>query len=180
MEELKEFTIPFIGLKLGEHRFNFEIANTFFEHFGYEEFRHSNIKLDVLLDKKTTLLNISLVFEGFVGVNCDITNEPFDQEISGKYDFVVKFGDEFNDENDDLLILPHGSHEVNIQQYVYESIALSVPTRRIHPGVADGTLKSEILEKLKELSPKLDSKKPSKGDDTDPRWDELKKLLTDK
>ena len=92
----------------------------------------------------------------------------------------MKFGDEFNDENDDLLILPHGSHEVNIQQYVYESIALSVPTRRIHPGVADGTLKSEILEKLKELSPKLDSKKPSKGDDTDPRWDELKKLLTDK
>ena len=67
MEELKEFTIPFIGLKLGEHRFNFEIANTFFEHFGYEEFRHSNIKLDVLLDKKTTLLNISLVLKDLLG-----------------------------------------------------------------------------------------------------------------
>jgi len=68
---------------------------------------------------------------------------------------------------------------VNIQQYVYESIVLSLPAKRIHPGVKDGTLKSEILEKLKELSPKEVDKK-SDDDDTDPRWDNLKKLLTDK
>jgi uncharacterized metal-binding protein YceD (DUF177 family) len=180
MEELKEYTIPFIGLKLGEHRFNFEISNTFFEHFGYDEFEHANIKLDVLLDKKSTLLDISLHFEGFVGVHCDITNEPFDQDVTGSYHFVVKFGEEFNDENEDLLILPHGSHEVNIQQYVYESLVLAVPARRIHPGIADGTLKSEILEKLEELRPKGSDDTTEENDDTDPRWDELKKLLTDK
>ena len=43
--------------------------------------------------------------------------------------------------------------EVNIQQYIYESIVLSLPAKRVHPGVKDGTLKSEILEKLEELSP---------------------------
>jgi uncharacterized metal-binding protein YceD (DUF177 family) len=180
MEELKEFTIPFIGLKLGEHRFDFEITNTFFEHFGYDEFEHTNIELEVLLDKKSTLLDISLQFKGLVGVHCDISNEPYDQNISGVYHFIVKFGEEFNDENEDLLILPHGSHEVNIQQYVYESIVLAVPTRKIHPGIADGTLKSEILEKLEELSPKGSDDNASENDDTDPRWDELKKLLTDK
>ncbi|MBT8262724.1 MAG: DUF177 domain-containing protein [Bacteroidia bacterium] len=180
MEELKEFTIPFIGLKLGEHRFNFEITNTFFEHFGYDEFDNANIKLDVLLDKKSTLLDISLNFEGPVGVNCDITNEPYDQGLSGTYHFVVKFGEEYNDENEDLLILPHGSHEVNIQQYVYESIVLAVPTRKIHPGVGDGTLKSEILEKLEELRPNGSNDSEKENEDTDPRWDELKKLLTDK
>ncbi len=180
MEELKEFTIPFIGLKLGEHRFNFELTNTFFEHFGYDEFDHAKINLEVLLDKKTTLLDINLSFEGVVGVSCDITNEPFDQAISGTYDFVVKFGETYDDENDDLLILPHGSHEVNIQQYIYESVVLAVPTRRIHPGVIDGTLKSEILDKLKELSPKKPLNSTTEGENTDPRWDELKKLLTDK
>lgn len=180
MEELKEYTIPFIGLKIGEHRFNFEITNTFFEHFGYDEFEKSNIRLDVLLEKKSTLLDIYLDFNGTVGVHCDITNEPYDQAVSGKYHFVVKFGQEYNDENEDLLILPHGSHEVNIQQYVYESIVLAVPTRRIHPGVGDGTLKSEILEKLEELRPKGSNEDLSGNENTDPRWDELKKLLTDK
>jgi len=178
MEELKEFTIPFVGLKDGEHTFNFEIKNTFFEHFEYDDFNDVNIHLDVLLNKKTTLLEFALSFQGTVNVNCDTTNEPYDQDVSGKYHFVVKFGEELNNENEDLLILPHGSHQVNIQQYIYESIVLAIPTRRIHPGVEDGTLKSEILEKLEELSPKEDH--TSNEETTDPRWDDLKKLLTDK
>jgi uncharacterized metal-binding protein YceD (DUF177 family) len=182
MKELKEFTIPFVGLKLGEHQFNFEIKKSFFEHFEYDEFNDVNINVDVLLDKKTTLLEFTLTYNGTVNVFCDITNEPFNQEVKDEYHFVVKFGDEYNDENEDLLILPHGSYEVNIQQYIYESIILGLPSRKIHPGVKDGTLKSDILEKLEELSPKIreEEDKAPEGDKTDPRWDTLKKLLTDK
>ena len=182
MKELREFTIPFVGLKVGKHPFTFEITNTFFEHFEYDEFNETSIKLDVLLDKKTTLLEFTLAYQGNVNVNCDVTNEPFDEIIEGEYHFVVNFGDTFNDENEDLLILPHGSYEVNIQQYIYESIILGLPSRRIHPGVEDGTLQSDILDKLEELSPNgsSDEHKESEGDKTDPRWDTLKKLLTDK
>lgn len=182
MKELKEFTIPFVGLKLGEHQFDFKIGKSFFEHFEYDEFNDVDIKLGVLLNKKTTLLEITLSFNGIVNVQCDITNEPYDQSLSGDYHFVVKFGNEFNDENEDLLILPHGSYEVNIEQYVYESIVLAMPSRRIHPGVTDGTLQSDILAKLEELSPKAIEieNTPEDGDETDPRWDSLKKLLTDK
>lgn len=178
MKEQKEFTIPFVGLKVGEHTYNFEIDNTFFEHFEYDEFNEANLHLDVLLNKKNTLLEFTLSFHGVVNVNCDTTNEPYDQKVNGTYHFVVKFGEEFNNENEDLLILPHGSYQVNIQQYIYESIVLAMPTRRIHPGVEDGTLQSEILEKLEELSPKLENK--AEEESTDPRWDDLKKLLTDK
>lgn len=182
MKELKEFTIPFVGLKLGEHRFNFEINKSFFEHFEYDEFNDVNIKLEVLLDKKTTLLEFTLLYNGYVNVNCDVTNELYNQDVSGNYHFIVNFGDVYNDENEDLLIIPHGSHEVNIQQYIYESIILGLPSRRIHPGVTDGTLKSDILDKLKELSLNGDNNKSdsTKDNKTDPRWDTLKKLLTDK
>src|SRR5690606_29819519 len=180
MKDLKEFTIPFKGLKLGKHQFDFELNIAFFEHFEYKEFNDSNIKLNVLLEKMSTLMEFTLTFNGSVNVACDLTNELFDQPISGTYQFVVKFGDEENTENEDLLILPHGSYEVNIQQYIYESIVLAMPLRRIHPGVEDGTLKSDILDKLEELSPEA-SHEPEVDDEvTDPRWDSLKKLLTDK
>ncbi len=179
MRELKEFTIPFVGLKLGEHRFTFEITSSFFEHLEYDEFISASIKLDVVLNKKNTMLEFTLAFNGFVNVACDITNEPFDQKVEGDFHFVVQFGDTFNNENEELLIIPHGSYEVNIQQYIYESIVLSLPSRRIHPGVEDGTLQSDILDKLEELSLKdLDEKEENQ--DVDPRWDTLKKLLTDK
>lgn len=181
LKELKEFTIPFVGLKLGEHQFQFKITNTFFEHFEYNEFNNVAVDLEVTLLKKTTLLEFTLDFKGYVEVNCDVTNEPFNLEISGTYHFVVKFGESFSDEYEDLLILPHGSYEVNIQQFIYESLVLAVPSKRVHPGVLDGTLQSDILEKLEDLRPKLDAEKQKEEiEKTDPRWDELKKLLTDK
>ena len=179
MKPLKEFTIPFVGLKIGKHRFEYKIDKTFFEYYEYEDFNDVNVNIDLLLEKKSTLLELHFKISGTVNVNCDVTNEPYDQSIENEFDLVVKFGDAYNDEYVDILIVPHGTYEVNIQQYIYELIVLSVPTKRVHPGIEDGTLKSDILEKLDALSPKLKDKK-EKEEDIDPRWNTLKKLLTDK
>lgn len=179
MKELKQYTIPFVGLKLGTHRFDFAIDNEFFKHFEYDEFNNAKIALKLSLEKQSTLLDLQFEFDGTVNLPCDVTNEPYDQAVAGSFNLVVKFGPEFNNEQEELLILPHGSYEVSVEQYVYESIVLSLPAKRIHPGVIDGTLESEVLKRLEALSPKgenLEENDPQ----TDPRWDELKKLLTDK
>jgi len=178
MKQLKEFTIKFVGLKLGEHCFEYQIDKKFFEHFEYDEFNDANINARVILNKKTTLLEFNFEISGTVNVNCDLTNEPFNQEIQNQFSLVVNFGDEYNDENDEILIIPHGEYEINISQYLYELIVLSVPSKRVHPGVKDGTLESDILKKLEELSPK--GKEDNELEEIDPRWNILKKLLTDK
>ncbi|MFI1744666.1 YceD family protein [Thalassobellus sediminis] len=179
MKPLKEFTIPFVGLKVGKHQFDYEIKETFFEYFEYEDFNNVDVKVDLVLEKKTTLLELHFEISGFVNINCDLTNEPYNQTIENEFDLVVNFGDEYNDENIDILIIPHGTYEINIQQYIYELIVLAVPIKRVHPGIEDGTLNSEILEKLEQLSPRLKEDK-QKEEDIDPRWNTLKKLLTDK
>ncbi|WP_298237290.1 DUF177 domain-containing protein [uncultured Algibacter sp.] len=176
---LKEFTIPFVGLKEATHYFEYKIKQSFFEHFEYEDFNNVEVNVKVALIKKSTLLELHFKVSGAVNINCDVTNEPYNQNIENEFDLVVKFGDQYNDDNIDILIVPHGTYEINIQQYIYELIILAVPIKRIHPGVEDGTLDSDILEKLEELSPKLKENRETK-EDIDPRWDTLKKLLTDK
>ena len=52
MNKTKEYLIPFIGLKLGKHHFEYQISNAFFEIFDYHEFINSNIKVNVVLEKK--------------------------------------------------------------------------------------------------------------------------------
>ena len=179
MVKQKEFDIPFSGLSQGKHGFDYSVKNKFFESFDYNEFNSADINVHAQLNKMTTMLELELSAKGTVNVNCDITNEPFDQPISGDLELVIKFGEEYNNENDEILIIPHGEHQINIAQYVYEYIILAVPVKRVHPGIADGTLKSEILDKLEELSPKgEEDKEPS--EEIDPRWESLRKLLTDK
>jgi uncharacterized metal-binding protein YceD (DUF177 family) len=126
------------------------------------------------------MLEINFKHKGIVNVPCDLTGENFDLPIKGKLKLVVQFGDEFNNDNEELLILPHGEHQVDLSQYIYEMIALSIPQKRIHPGVKDGTLKSEALEKLNEIQVKDHKEVEKKEENIDPRWDKLKQLLTDK
>jgi uncharacterized metal-binding protein YceD (DUF177 family) len=59
-------------------------------------------------------------------------------------------------------------------------IVLSVPLKRVHPGIKDGTLQTEALKKLSELTIKEQKIENKKEENIDPRWDKLKQLLTDK
>jgi len=174
MRSNDDFNIEFAGLKLGHHNFDFHISETFFNNYNYCDFSLADIKIDVALIKKTTIMELNIVARGNVRVKCDLTNEPYDQAIHNNIDLVVKFGNEFNNENDEILIIPHGEHKVNLAQYIYELTVLSVPAKRIHPGVIDGSLKSEILNILEDLKPKENKKT------ADPRWEKLKKIITNK
>ncbi|UGS20923.1 YceD family protein [Flavobacterium cyclinae] len=179
MNNLKEYLIPFVGLKIGKHQFDYQIDNTFFKNFDYDEFNDVSVKVDIVLEKKSTMLELEIKHKGTVNVPCDVSGEEFDLPIKGKLKLLVKFGDAFNDDNEELLILPHGEFQVSVAQYIYESIILSVPLRRIHPGVKDGSL-SHVIDKLESLSPQENKKEEQQNNDIDPRWENLKKLLTDK
>ena len=112
-----------------------------------------------------------------MNVNCDVSDEPFDLPINGELFLVVKFGEEYNDDDEELLILPHGEHQLEIAQYLYELIVLSIPAKRVHPDVINGSMHSEVLDKLEALAPKENHIAPQA---IDPRWESLKKLITDK
>jgi len=170
------FVIPFKGLKEGKHQFEFIINKEFFDVYQYDDIYDADLKVHLNFNKKSTLFELEFLVEGEVQVACDLTNELFQQPISSNLELVIKFGDTYNDENIDILILPHGEYEVDVSKFVYEMIVLALPVKRIHPGVIDGTLKSEILDKLEELQPK----KINKNKGSDPRWDKLKGLITDK
>ena len=119
------------------------------------------------------MLKLDFNASGKVTVPCDVTNEFFDLSIESDFNLIVKFGEIENYNDDELLILPHGSYQIDVAPYIYEMTVLSIPVKKVHPGIENGTLKSEILEKLKNLEPR---ENPLSGQ-TDPRWDKLKDLL---
>lgn len=87
MMKLKEFSIPFSGLKQGKHSFEYNIDNKFFEAFEYDEFNSANIQIEVLLNKTSTMLELEMKAEGTVNVFCDISSEAYDQDIDSTLDW---------------------------------------------------------------------------------------------
>ena len=174
MIKIKEFSIPFSVLKQGRHKFEYTIENTFLKSFGYDEFNEVKVNIEVILNVMSTVMELEIVSRGVVNIDCDLTSEPYNQNVDSSMELVVKFGDEYNDEDDDgILIIPHRKNQINVAQYIYEMLVFAVPIKRVHPGVLDGTLESDAIKKLEELRPK--EIKEDK-EESDPRWDALKKI----
>ena len=174
MKDLKQFNIHYTGLKDESHLFEYQIDNTFFEAYNFDDFFETNINVALQLEKKSTLLDLSFTAKGTINIACDLSGEPFDQEISASLALIVKFGETFNDENEEVLILPYSEFQLNVAQYIYEMIVLAVPPKRIHPKVIDGSMESDALNRLETLRVQKTT------EDVDPRWDKLKSLIIDK
>ncbi len=161
----KDFDIAFIGLSNGPHDFEFELDDSFFDLFEYDHYRGLSGKATMKMVKSERVMDLEFAFEGAIQAPCDVTDEPYSQALSNTFDVSVKFGDAYNDENDELLILPHGEHQFNIAQMVYELVVLSIPAKLYGPNAGNG------------LEDYLEEEDEQNENDTDPRWDQLKDLL---
>ncbi|MFP3594059.1 YceD family protein [Chryseobacterium sp. SIMBA_038] len=170
MDKLRNYDVSFSGLKTGKHQFKFEIDKTFFQLFDTEqEFTNPKISVDVLLDKHTTFLEFEIKIDGIVELVCDITNDSFDHPIENEIKVLVKFGEEYDDSEEDVITIPTSDHAFNVAQLIYENVALSIPMKKVSPNISDEDL--EILEKF---SPK--ETEEEEEPQSDPRWEALKKL----
>ena len=164
--------IKFSGLKEGMHLFNYEPGNKFFKNFDYYDFLDAKLFAKLELEKQSTLLNLKFSFNGEIEVQCDVSMESFNLDLETEHSVVVKFKDDIISTDDKVIFMPAGSHSIDVSHLIYESIILAVPQKKVHPGIENGSLKSEIVEKLEALKPKKNFKEK-----TDPRWDKLKDLL---
>ncbi len=174
MDKLRNYELSFSGLKNGKHEFQFEIEKAFFQLFDIEqEFTNPHIVAEVLLDKHSTFLEFLITTKGNVDLVCDITNETFQHFIENEVKVLVKFGEDYDDSNEEVITIPTESHTFNISQLVYENVILSIPMKKISPNVSD-----EDLEALEKFSPKFEEELEEEDEehDSDPRWDALKKL----
>ncbi len=169
MDNFRDYEVAFSGLKTGKHTFQFEIDKAFFDLFDTEkEFTNPKIVADVLLDKHSTFLEFWIKTSGTVELICDITNEAFDYPIENEIKVLVKFGEEYDDSDEDVITIPTSDHAFNVAQLIYEDVMLSIPMKKISPNV-----KEEDLEILEKFSPK---KIEETEEEVDPRWEALKKL----
>ncbi|AZB31728.1 MULTISPECIES: YceD family protein [Chryseobacterium] len=169
MDKLRNYDVSFSGLKTGKHEFKYEIDKEFFQLFETDqEFTNPKIAVDVLLDKHTTFLEFEIKVEGTVELVCDISNEDFTHSIENQIGILVKFGEEYDDSEEDVITIPTNDHAFNISQLIYENVALSIPMKKLSPNISDEDL--EILEKF---SPEEIEEEEQKSD---PRWDALKNL----
>ncbi len=162
---LKEYIIPFIALKQGSYEFDFVIGDTFFEGLDYSIIHSGDVKVDLILDKKETMMIGHYTINGTVSTNCDRCTDPVDVEVEGEYQLIYKFGTEPSDD-ETLVVIHPDSYELDVSSDIYELITVSLPSRSIHE---DGECNEEMMDKLSEylLNPEDEDEDDDDFDDED-------------
>jgi uncharacterized metal-binding protein YceD (DUF177 family) len=165
----RDYIIPFVQLKLGEHSFDYSLDKTFFD--MREGGLIENGKVDVLLNfyKLDNLFTLTFSWLGYINCQCDNCLDEIQYPVNGSTVVTVKIKDEPEEDEFDLICLGRNAQELDVYDMIYDFIYLDLPMRRL----CEGSLKTE--SKCNEAVTSFITAKEENIND--PRWDKLRNLF---
>jgi uncharacterized metal-binding protein YceD (DUF177 family) len=161
------FDIDIYKLTDGNHEFDFEFDSRFFDLFEDSIIKNGAGEVKVLLDKTASMLLLTFKLDAEIELTCDRSLDLFMHQVKESNDVRLKYGDHWEELNDDLILIPVNTQKVDVAQFVYEFLTLAIPMKKLHPKFQD----EEEFISMDESDSDSSSDQP-----IDPRWNELKKL----
>ena len=137
MDALREFSIPFKGYKSGEHEFRFKLDKAFLEAVGDEELVDADVVAEVVMTKAASMLTFEVALSGTALVECDRCLDELEYPIDVEDTLYVKFSEEEYEFDGEGMWLNPSDDEINLADYIYETLLLALPYQRVHERIED-------------------------------------------
>ena len=168
--------VRFSGLKSGVYEYDYHLDSSFFSTFENENLCDGTVDFKVQLEKTERTMMFTFSFSGIVKTECDRCLGEMDVPVEGEETLCVRFSDTERSDNEDVAILPEGAYQIDLAQWMYEYVAVSIPMQHVHPNDNEGnpTCDPEMLKYLNtgRTSGNNEASDPS-TDEVDPRWAKL-------
>lgn len=172
MKSPRNYSIPFTGLALGKHLFEFDITDDFFDEFEYSLVKKADLKCIVELEKQETMLILNFHIKGVIDATCDKCLSQYPQQLDIHEQQIAKFGEEEVSEDEEIITLNKNDHQVVFAGLIYEYINVAVPFISVCGDEGNTPYyDKEMLDSLNKLSANNEQ-----DEQADPRWDALKKF----
>ncbi len=168
VDKLREYKVAFRGLSEGKHSFEYTLDKRFFDCFEATKGTEADIKALVEIIKTSLLMEVRISMEGTVKATCDRCLGAFDLPVKGEMNLYAKQAERGSGNDDDYIVLASDDDYLDLSSYLYETYMLNYPMRVVHK---EGECEADMEDVLEKYIVDEDNKP------TDPRWDELKKLI---
>lgn len=164
--------IKFSGLKSGVYTFNFILDDAFFLEWKNEKIQGGNVAFDVRLERNERFMMFFFTFSGVVKTTCDRCLGEMTLPVEGEQELCVKFSDTEHSDDENVVFLPEKESTINLAQWMYEYVAVSIPIQCIHPDDENGNTTCDP-EMMKYMTTEVQENEEQV---VDPRWAALKAL----
>ena len=121
------------SLSDGKFEQDFECGTEFFKNMEVADVISADVKVHLDLEKRNDAYDCTFHCKGMLQIPCDRCLDPLDHEVDAEYHVKVKYGDDYNDESDDLLVIPESNTSLNVAYILKDTIVLTIPPRHVHP-----------------------------------------------
>ena len=190
MGKFKLYNVDLKNLTPGIHEFEYLLENKFFVDIDGDQVQKGKVKVHLTIKRSSMMFEMNFQIEGVVMVPCDRCLDDMEIPIDTHNRLVVKFGKEYAEESDEVVVIPEDEGAINLAWFLYEFIALAIPMKHVHaPGKCNKTMSSKLKKHTARSTEDGDEEYEDDSveeditidDDvpvaTDPRWDGLKGLL---
>ena len=131
MEIAKRYSIAYKGLKNGHHEFDFKVDDEFFAAMESTDIKGGDCDVHVTMERSETMLELGFAIEGYAVCECDRCLEDCNIPVEFSGLLTVRFSELQHDYDGDVMWIAKGD-QLSLKQYIYESIVISLPYRRVH------------------------------------------------
>ncbi|MEG2122115.1 MAG: DUF177 domain-containing protein, partial [Rikenellaceae bacterium] len=123
----------------------------FFDFFDNEEVINADFNVDIAITKGLGATKIDISINGTITVPCDRCLADAEFPIEYETTLYIKQSDSVkesywdNDGDDEIIWINAQAGEVDLRQYLYDTIMLSLPLQRIHE---DGECDAEVIKNI--------------------------------
>lgn len=195
MAKYSQFKIDLKNLPDGINAYSYDLDKRFFDAIDHEDIRKGDVKVELTVRRTVGAYEFLFHLNGAIQIPCDRCLDEMNQEIDTSNRLIVKLGEEYSEESDEIVTVPEDEGGINIAWYLYEFIALDIPIKHVHePGKCNKVMTTKYRKhQAVDTSDDDDDGNDDAPDDdlndndlelsddssqeSDPRWDELKKLI---
>ena len=145
MEFDKRYSVVCKGLADGVHEFGFTVGDAFFASCDNDELRGGECTAAFRLHKAGNTLVFDAAIEGRVITVCDRCLDDCAVPVKFEGTLTVRISDQTAEYDGETMWISPADDEIDLGQYIYESIVLAMPYRRVH---ADGECNAEMLARF--------------------------------
>lgn len=193
MGKFSAFKLPLKSLGAGTHEFEYRLDKSFFANMESSDVHDADLAVTLTVKYNGDFYDLDFHIVGEVVLICDRCLDDLHFPIDTAYHIVVKYGDDYNDDSDEVLEIPGSDNYLNVAYMIYDTVVLAIPIKHVHPlgkcnramsailkkhrarpDDADADLENELIDEIDQID----------GDDAadcapDPRWDALKGFSAD-
>ena len=145
MGKFDKYKIDLKGMQTDSAKYEFVLDNLYFAHIDGPEVQKGKVNVTLTVKRTSRAFELSFQTDGMVWVPCDRCLDEMELQITSSDKLMVKFGHEYAEEGDNLIVIPEEEGEINVAWFMYEFVALSIPMKHVHaPGKCNKAMSSKL------------------------------------